>query len=110
MLRPNASIASANSKIKLIKQKYDKDEEKWEMFLYPMSKWRLYSSFTDGVEDGGGLIEFVKLFGIIAAFILLIACINFMNLSTARSENVQKSGHQESGWRPKRFIDFAVYR
>ncbi|HNP22263.1 MAG TPA: ABC transporter permease [Panacibacter sp.] len=90
MLRPNASIASANSKIKLIKQKYDKDEEKWEMFLYPMSKWRLYSSFTDGVEDGGGLIEFVKLFGIIAAFILLIACINFMNLSTARSEKRAK--------------------
>ena len=68
-----------------------------------MSKWRLYSSFTDGVEDGGGLIEFVKLFGIIAAFILLIACINFMNLRhSPQRKNVQKVGIRESGWRPKK--------
>ena len=49
----------------------------------------MYSNFTNGVEDGG-LIDFVKLFGIIAVFILLIACINFMNLSTARSEKRAK--------------------
>ncbi len=59
------------------------------MFIYPMSRWRLHSSFTAGVEDGGK-ITFVKLFGIIAVFILLIACINFMNLSTARSEKRAK--------------------
>lgn len=86
LLKPNASIASANAKMKVLKPKYDPDEPKWEMFLYPMSKWRLYSSFTNGKEDSGGRIMFVKLFGIIAGFILLIACINFMNLSTARSE------------------------
>jgi len=61
-----------------------------KMFLYPLERWRLYSSFTNGVEDGDGRIEFVRLFGIIAAFILLIACINFMNLSTARSEKRAK--------------------
>lgn len=90
LLKPNATLASVAPKVKVIKQRYAKDEPKWEMFLYPMKKWRLYSSFTNGVEDGGGRITFVKLFGIVAAFILLIACINFMNLSTARSEKRAK--------------------
>jgi ABC-type antimicrobial peptide transport system permease subunit len=90
MLKQNATLASVAPKVKVFKQKYDKDEPKWEMFLYPLSRWRLYSSFTNGVEDGSGRIEFVRLFGIIAAFILLIACINFMNLSTARSERRAK--------------------
>lgn len=90
LLKENASIASANEKIKGLKVKYDKNEDpKWEMFLYPASRWRLYSNFTEGKEDGG-LIDFVKLFGVIALFILLIACINFMNLSTARSEKRAK--------------------
>lgn len=90
LLKPNASITSANEKIKGIKVKYAKDEDpKWQMFLYPASRWRLYSNFTNGQEDGG-LIDFVKLFGVIALFILLIACINFMNLSTARSEKRAK--------------------
>jgi ABC-type antimicrobial peptide transport system permease subunit len=90
LLKQNASLASANEKLKTLKPKYDKDETKWEMFIYPLERWRLYSHFTNGVEDGGGLIQFVRLFGIIAAFILLIACINFMNLSTARSEKRAK--------------------
>ncbi len=90
LLKENASLASANAKMKGIKAKYDKEEDaKWEMFLYPVSRWRLYSNFTEGKEDGG-LIDFVKLFGVIALFILLIACINFMNLSTARSEKRAK--------------------
>lgn len=90
MLKKNTSIEAANAVMKGMKIRYSKDEDpKWEMFLYPMSRWRLYSNFTDGKEDGG-LIDFVKLFGIIAGFILLIACINFMNLSTARSEKRAK--------------------
>ncbi|GAA4410552.1 ABC transporter permease [Nibrella viscosa] len=90
LLKPNASEASMNAKMKGFKPRYDKDEDgKWEMFVYPMSRWRLYSRFDEGVETGG-LIDFVRLFGIIAAFILLIACINFMNLSTARSEKRAK--------------------
>ena len=85
LLKEKASLGSANAKMKGLKPRYDKNEDpKWEMFLYPASRWRLYSSFTNGQEDGG-LIDFVKMFGIIAIFILLIACINFMNLSTARS-------------------------
>jgi len=90
LLKPNASVASLNEKMKTLKPRYDKDEPKWEMFVYPIKRWRLYSSFTNGVEDGNGRIEYVRLFGIIAIFILLIACINFMNLSTARSEKRAK--------------------
>jgi putative ABC transport system permease protein len=90
LLKPHATLASAAPKIKVIKQKYSKEDSKWEMFLYPIDRWRLYSNFENGREDGTGRITFVRLFGIVAAFILLIACINFMNLSTARSEKRAK--------------------
>ncbi len=92
LLKPNTSYASVEGKIKVLKQKYDDEakKDKWEMFIYPVRRWRLYSSFTNGAEDNGGRMTFVKLFGTIAAFILLIACINFMNLSTARSEKRAK--------------------
>jgi putative ABC transport system permease protein len=89
LLKENATLASIAPKIKHLKRRNDKDEPTNEMFLYPISRWRLYSNFTNGVEDGG-LIDFVKMFAVIAAFILLIACINFMNLSTARSEKRAK--------------------
>ncbi len=92
LLKPNTNYAPVAAKIKVLKQQYSTDAKamKWELFLYPVNRWRLYSSFTNGVEDNGGRSTFVQLFGIIAAFILLIACINFMNLSTARSEKRAK--------------------
>ena len=92
LLKPNASLASVEPKIKMIQQKYfdNAKEMKWQVFLYPISRWHLYSNFENGYESDSGRITFVKLFAIIAAFILLIACINFMNLSTARSEKRAK--------------------
>ena len=89
LLKQNASFDAAQQKMKGMRKKYDPSEPEGEMFLYPISRWRLYSSFENGVESGG-LIEFVRIFCSIAFFILLIACINFMNLSTARSEKRAK--------------------
>ncbi|HMJ69717.1 MAG TPA: ABC transporter permease [Cyclobacteriaceae bacterium] len=60
-----------------------------ELFLQPMSRWHLYSTYENGVNTGGE-ITFVWLFGTIGGFVLLLACINFMNLSTARSESRAK--------------------
>lgn len=65
------------------------DDIKREFFLYPMLRWRLHSSFENGRESGG-MYDYVQLFSIIAIFIIFIACINFMNLATARSERRAK--------------------
>ncbi|MEO6687164.1 MAG: ABC transporter permease, partial [Dyadobacter sp.] len=91
-LNENADIEKVSAKIKDIKVKNIRPEQqkyKPEVFLNPMSEWHLYSEFKDG-KRVGGLIEFVWLFGIIGSFVLLLACINFMNLSTARSEKRAK--------------------
>jgi len=56
------------------------------LFLFSMNDWHLYDQFDGGKKTGGGRIENVNLFTIIAWIILFIACINFMNLATARSE------------------------
>jgi ABC-type antimicrobial peptide transport system permease subunit len=85
LLKENAKLASVSPKLKEMRRKYDEDDKQGEFFIYPLERWRLYSRFENGVESGG-FIEFIRLFAIIAVFILLIACINFMNLSTARSE------------------------
>jgi ABC-type antimicrobial peptide transport system permease subunit len=88
-LKPHASFSSANDKIKNVIVQHSGGRAKTTEFLYPVSQLRLYSDFVDG-KPVGGLISTVRTFAIIAAFILLIACINFMNLSTARSEKRAK--------------------
>lgn len=60
-----------------------------KLFAYPQKDLYLYGKFTDGLQQGGR-IEYVKLFSIIGLFVLLIACINFMNLSTAKSQKRSK--------------------
>jgi putative ABC transport system permease protein len=91
-LANNADINKVSAKIKDIKlTKVNKIElkQKNEVFLNPMKNWHLYSDFKNGVI-AGGRIQYVWLFGIIGVFVLLLACINFMNLSTARSEKRAK--------------------
>jgi len=60
-----------------------------KILLHPMSRWHLYSTFKNGVAVGDRL-QYVWLFGIIGVFVLLLACINFMNLTTAKSEKRAK--------------------
>src|SRR5438105_11792790 len=85
-----ANLPALEQDINDIKKQHDPDDKKISTyFTFPMSKWRLYSDFKDG-KNTGGMIEYVKLFTIIAIIILLIACVNFMNLSTARSEKRAK--------------------
>ncbi|MFD1144626.1 ABC transporter permease [Larkinella insperata] len=89
-LKPGADFEQVSAKIKDIRMKReDPPSYKPEFRLHPMSKWHLYRDFKDGVNTGG-LITFVWLFGIIGIFVLLLACINFMNLSTARSQKRAK--------------------
>ena len=88
----NADMQAVSAKIKNIKLDNVSEGEKkykWQVFLQPMRKWHLYNDFKDGVNVGGN-IKYVWLFGIIGIFVLLLACINFMNLSTARSEKRAK--------------------
>lgn len=68
-------------------QHVSKEQAKYNpvLFLEPMSKWYLHAEYENGVNIGGR-IKYVWMFGIIGVFVLLLACINFMNLSTARSE------------------------
>ena len=85
-VQPEATEADVNASIQDIVKENNKDAKTAQVFLHPMSKWRLYSFFTNG-KVTGGMIEYVRLFGGIGIFVLLIACINFMNLATARSES-----------------------
>jgi ABC-type antimicrobial peptide transport system permease subunit len=79
---------------KIVKAKYNRIPESERVFkaailLHGMDDWHLRSNWTNGIQ-GGGLIEYVWLFGCVGIFVLLLACINFMNLSTARSEQRAK--------------------
>ena len=71
--------------VKLDKVSEDNKKYKWQVFLHPMSKWNLFSEFKNGINTGGN-VRYVWLFTAIGIFVLVLACINFMNLSTARSE------------------------
>ena len=85
-LQEGADVKNLCAKIKHTRMKMeDPPGYKPAFFLHPMSRWHLYGEFKNGVNTGG-LIQLVKLFGIAGIFVLLLACINFMNLSTARSE------------------------
>ena len=85
LLNDPASLPDVNHGIKNLLAEHGEDNMSQEFFLYPLLRWHLRSNFEDGVEQGG-MSDYVQLFTIIAVLILIIACINFMNLATARSE------------------------
>ncbi|HJP63850.1 MAG TPA: ABC transporter permease [Mucilaginibacter sp.] len=84
----NPNLVQLNKYVTDVMFKHNQDKIS-TYFAFPMAKWHLYSDFKDG-KNIGGMIEYVRLFTIIAIIILLIACVNFMNLSTARSEKRAK--------------------
>ena len=91
-LNDNADINKTSLRIKdakLNKVNPQLAKKKPALFLHPMRKWHLYDEFKNGVNTGGA-IQYVWMFGIIGMLVLLLACINFMNLSTARSEKRAK--------------------
>jgi putative ABC transport system permease protein len=91
-LADNADLNSVNKRIvnsKLNKVSAEDKKYKSEVFLHPMKDWHLRSNWYEGKQTGG-LIEYVWMFSIVGIFVLLLACINFMNLSTARSEKRAK--------------------
>jgi putative ABC transport system permease protein len=87
-MEPAVDIAATNKKLRhYMNEKVEGST--MQLFLFSMNDWNLYSHFTNGKPDDGK-IRYVHLFSLIAVIILVIACINFMNLSTARSEKRAK--------------------
>jgi ABC-type antimicrobial peptide transport system permease subunit len=84
-LKPGVNPASVNKLLYNFIQKRE-PQSIARPFLWALRDWHLRDEFDNGVQTGGGRITYVHLFSIIAWIILLIACINFMNLATARSE------------------------
>lgn len=87
-LKPNAKFDEVAARSKMIVQKYAPETYRTfqqQVFFQPLKDWHLFTEFRNGYASGG-LIDYVRLFSIIGILVLLIACINFMNLSTAQSE------------------------
>jgi len=87
-LQSNVSYAELASKIKGTMVRHSPKyyaQTKAELFLEPLKDWHLFSEYRNGVVSGG-LIDYVRMFALIGTLILVIACINFTNLATARSE------------------------
>lgn len=83
LLKKGTDIAKFNARIEKFINKYLEDNN-FTLSVRPYSSAYLYGHYENGIQ-AGGRIEYVKLFSVVALFILVIACINFMNLATAKS-------------------------
>jgi hypothetical protein len=88
-LHPQAQEENVNQSIKNLIRERTNNDVNAEMFIFPLNKSHLYTKSENG-ELTGGLIDTLRLFSLVAFLILVIACINFMNLSTARSNKRAK--------------------
>lgn len=90
-LNPKTNVAAFNKRLRLLIHQKDPQVTNQSLWLYPLKRLKLYGGFTNGKEDTSkGIIQYVRMFSLVALIILIIACINFMNLSTARSEKRAK--------------------
>ncbi len=109
ILKPGTKIDQVNRKIKDFLKSKDKDS-KFDLFLIKYSDKYLHGQFENGVQ-AAGRITYVRLFSVIASFILIIACINFMNLSTAKaSGRIKEVGIKKSSRGPSHYANPAVPR
>ncbi|MBN9296324.1 MAG: ABC transporter permease [Filimonas sp.] len=90
-LKTGVHVADVNKQLHdFIAKKQGAQTSTSHAFLFNMNEWHLYDDFKNGKQTGDGRILYVRLFSIIAWIILIVACINFMNLATARSEKRAK--------------------
>lgn len=85
LLKPNSNLKSLNARLTRLLQTRSNDSSA-SLFLYPLANLRLHGGFSNG-KPVGGKIDAVKLMAALGLFVILIACINFMNIATARSED-----------------------
>lgn len=86
-LKPGVTLSKVAGKIKVIEHSEKESNNAMNSYvtLQPLARWHLYSNYVNG-QDTPGFLEYVKTFTLIGILVLLIACINFINLTTARSE------------------------
>lgn len=87
-IEPSADVSQLQSRVRDIVKVHSSHKEQ-ELLLFPLHQSRLYSEFENG-QSVGGAIRYVRIFMITAIVILVLACINFINLATARSEKRAK--------------------
>lgn len=115
-LAENQTMEGVNRAIADVKKKNAEVEAEFDplIFVLPMKDWYLRNNFENGVQTGGR-IENLWLFGTIGLFVLLLACINFMNLSTARSEKrakevgIRKTVGSEKGQLVRQFLSESLF-
>ncbi|MER3373293.1 MAG: hypothetical protein RIM83_01495 [Allomuricauda sp.] len=112
LLQKGSDNESFSKKIENLRKNQTKNDSGTVTYLFPFTREYLDGNFEDGVEKGG-YISSIRLFGLIGLIVLIIACINFMNLSTARSEKRAKeegSRYSKGHRRKEKWIGTSIYR